>query len=419
MTAPIQAPIAPTVSATEVAISELVQQWVHGGTPSTKDTTLWGGDLPWITSADIVDQRMVEPRRFLSTQGRAHSNAHVAPRGSVLVTTRTGLGKVALAPCDVAISQDITALVVDAGRALGGFVYWYLATTPNLLSRLRQGTSIGGIVRDDLASLRLPLQLISDQAKVIAVLDAIDDAIDKTRAVIDATARVREALLEELLTCGVRVRHGQRESSPQVGRLSPGWSVCRVGDLVERIEAGVSYLALGRAADDSEWGVLKVSSVSWGEFRGSENKALPPGSQVDDRLEVQSGDILVSRSNTPELVGRCVMVQAARPRLLLSDKTLRLIPKISIVEPQFLSLALSAQSARRQIESLATGSSRSMRNISQDRLRSVFLPLPPFIEQRKIVGAVMTVVRTVDVDTRRLDALRTVKSRLAAELLRV
>jgi type I restriction enzyme, S subunit len=144
------------------------------------------------------------------------------------------------------------------------------------------------------------------------------------------------------------------------------------------IEAGISPQCPNRPSSPLEWGVLKLSSISWGEFQPDENKVLPAGFEPDPRLEVRIGDVLISRGNVPALVGRTAYVWQTRPRLILSDITLRLVPNKSLVEPRFLNLVLGSDSCRRQIVRWATGSSLSMVTISRKTLRKVIVPQPAF-----------------------------------------
>ncbi|MGY6759835.1 Hypothetical protein KLENKIAIHU_2108 [Klenkia terrae] len=123
--------------------------------------------------------------------------------------------------------------------------------------------------------------------------------------------------------------------------------------------------------------------MTWGRFRPDENKAVP-AYLVNPRFEIKTGDLLVSRANTSEYVGAPVVVGATRPRLLLSDKSMRL-SAVPGTNPAWLRYMLMAPSARRQIEARATGTSDSMRNISQAGLLAVQLPDCPDSEQRRIV----------------------------------
>jgi type I restriction enzyme S subunit len=159
-----------------------------------------------------------------------------------------------------------------------------------------------------------------------------------------------------------------------------------LGDVLDKIEAGTSFKAQDRPAMNGEVGVLKLSAVTWTIFRPSENKALFPDCDPGDCPRVKKGDLLISRANTTELIGAVVVVHEDQPNLLLSDKTLRLVPKAKVAYPNYLLYALRTPEVRKHLERHATGTSGSMRNISQDNIRATKIPLPPLSEQHRITG---------------------------------
>ncbi len=86
------------------------------------------------------------------------------------------------------------------------------------------------------------------------------------------------------------------------------------------VEGGLVPHPAAEPRSRTDWGVLKVSAVSWGVFEPDENKALPPGMASRPDSEVKAGDFLLSRANTEELVARSVVVEQTPPRLMMSDK---------------------------------------------------------------------------------------------------
>lgn len=168
---------------------------------------------------------------------------------------------------------------------------------------------------------------------------------------------------------------------------SDSWSsLRRLGSLLQRIEAGKSPLTLDRPARFGEYGVLKVSAVSWGEFRPKENKAIPADFDITGVPTVNAGDLIISRANTTELVGAAIVASQDYPQLLLSDKTLKLVPNKELVWPKYLLYALRSQDVRRHIEAHATGTSDSMRNISQANLCAAEIPIPALPDQKRIAA---------------------------------
>ncbi|MEU9076878.1 restriction endonuclease subunit S [Kitasatospora sp. NPDC048538] len=176
-------------------------------------------------------------------------------------------------------------------------------------------------------------------------------------------------------------------NSRAIEALPSGWTRGHLRDVLIAIEAGKSFTCEPRPAEEGEWGIIKVSAMTWGSFRASENKAVPAGKEFDKKHEIRPGDILISRANTREYVGAPVLVGECRPKLLLSDKSLRLVPS-SEVDRKWLLYLLSSPGVRKYISDTATGTKDSMRNISQQALMDTPIDIPPFLEQQRIVDAI-------------------------------
>jgi type I restriction enzyme S subunit len=188
-----------------------------------------------------------------------------------------------------------------------------------------------------------------------------------------------------------------------VGDVPSGWRIVTLHLLIERIDAGKSFAAEPRPATEQEWGVIKVSAMSWGRFLEAENKAVLDKKRINPTYEICPGDLLISRANTADLVGATVLVGDIRHRLLLSDKSLRLIPRTGI-DKAWLNYSLRSPLVRRQFSERATGTSDSMRNLSQVKILSTTLPLPPPDEQREIGHRVDQLLCAADELQQRLEA---------------
>jgi len=162
----------------------------------------------------------------------------------------------------------------------------------------------------------------------------------------------------------------------QLPSLPKGWIWATVDQLLSDIETGKSFKCEERPPSEHEVGVVKVSAVSWGEYNEEESKTCLDDSMIRPELFVQAGDFLFSRANTIDLVGACVIAKHVTKRVMLSDKILRFILVDDFLKTWFQTL-LRSQLGRAAIESLASGNQESMRNIGQERLRQIQVPLPP------------------------------------------
>ncbi|WP_338545170.1 restriction endonuclease subunit S [Pseudomonas benzopyrenica] len=200
-----------------------------------------------------------------------------------------------------------------------------------------------------------------------------------------------------------------------MSELPANWATCTLGELVERIETGKSVKCDERPPQGLENGLVKISAVTWGEFDENESKTLFDSIHLKPEDKIKTGDFLISRANTLELVGSCVLVKSLSKNLYLSDKVLRLV--LSNKAKPWLLVCLRSQAGRQQIESLATGNQLSMRNISQQALKEIRIPLPPLAEQTRIAAKLDELLVQVDTLKARIDGIPSLLKRFRQSVL--
>jgi type I restriction enzyme S subunit len=233
------------------------------------------------------------------------------------------------------------------------------------------------------ADLRKSILTLAVQGKLVPQ-DPCDESADEFITRIAEYRRVKKAKVYEPVAM---------EDAPYEVPFS--WSWVRLGNISLTSDSGWSPQCLSEARSGADWGVLKVSAVSWGVFKPEENKALPPGMTARPDCEVKAGDFLLSRANTEELVARSVVVDQTPPRLMMSDKIVRFTFPDEI-EKTFINLANSSDPARDYYARNASGTSSSMKNIGREVMCNLPIPLPPLAEQRRIVAKVDQLMALVD-----------------------
>ena len=202
--------------------------------------------------------------------------------------------------------------------------------------------------------------------------------LDEQRRIAEAATSagaLSEALLN-LLAAAVTTHAGMLSSLESSSECKP----VRLGSLLSAIVPGRSVAGSDKPPAASDYGVLKVSAVDphgflpYG-FLPYESKTLLDRQDFVSGFSVRSGDLIITRANTPELVGEVCLVDHDYPNLMLCDKTLRLVPR-SNVDPYLLSEMLQSPSVRQQLQSVATGTGRSMKNISQAKIGELLIAYP-------------------------------------------
>ena len=159
-----------------------------------------------------------------------------------------------------------------------------------------------------------------------------------------------------------------------------GWAVRKVSDFVSRFEGGKNIQA--GSENGSPYRILKVSAVTSGVYRESESKPSPDGYCPPASHIVRAGDMLFSRANTEELVGATAIVERTDGKTLLPDKLWRFVWN-EPVEQAYMHALFQSAHIRRELGKLSSGTSASMRNISQGKLFGLPLPIAPFANQKE------------------------------------
>lgn len=219
----------------------------------------------------------------------------------------------------------------------------------------------------DIAWYEFPLPPLDEQRRMAELLWAVEDVIIRWQESVNKIEDLLISIREDNL-CNNKLPRKKLETC------------------VKRITAGKSVLGMSRPAVNNEFGVLKVSAIGAGGFLDDENKVLVDEKTYIHKLRVHKDDILISRANTKELVGRVCKVPQDFPNLMLSDKTLRLEVDEGHVDKDFLSQILRSREVRSQIEASASGTGSAMKNISQEQILNLSLPLPELKTQKRLAS---------------------------------
>jgi type I restriction enzyme, S subunit len=403
-------------------------------------------DCPDIPAASgewgVLKVSAVQPDGFKSHENKIITNkvwinpAYEVQDGDLLISRSNTFQLVGIV-CHVRSPQPQLMLCdktlrmrIDPRRAMTDFVFWQFQQ-PSARRHIEvhaTGTSgsMKNISQPSIRSLRIPLPPLPQQRKITRILTTLDNVIAQTEALIAKYQAIKQGLMHDLFTRGVdatgKLRPPQSEApelykQSNLGWIPKDWEVTTVGDVLISIDAGKSPDCPDRPATSGEWGVLKVSAVQPDGFLSIENKVVQNPTWVNPAYEVHDGDLLISRCNTYQLVGLVCLVRSPQPRLMICDKTLRLRvdPRRATVE--FLFWLMQQAVVRRHIEVHATGTSGTMKNISQPSIRSAAIMLPSITEQTQIASRIQAIEQRIRSERRTQDKLRTQKIGLMQDLL--
>jgi len=266
-----------------------------------------------------------------------------------------------------------------------------------------------GVLRDS-PVLIAPL---NEQIRIADKLDSILAKVDATQARLDKIPNILKRFRQSVLaaaTSGELTEEWRDEN-----QVTFNWDEIKVSDIVRKIEAGKSIKCDERPPREDEFGIIKISAVTWGTYNEEESKTLKDKSIFLENRRVQVGDFLISRANTLELLGMPVIVHDVTKNLMLSDKVLRLI--MDEIEKKWLNYFFRSPMGRTQIENGSSGNQESMRNIGQKALMSITLNNPPLDEKKEIIRRVESLFTMADTVEKQYKEAKTRTNRLTQSIL--
>lgn len=303
------------------------------------------------------------------------------------------------------------------------YLYFLLDFHMDTLSAGSHGSTMKHIKRGELEKypVRLPSQ--REQEKIAEVLATIDSAIEKTEALIAKYQQIKAGLMHDLFTRGVTADgklRAPREQAPELYYEMPiGWipKEWEVGSLAKFLIGGPKN---GYSPPEvSEWsGVfsLGLGCLTASGFRPRQIKVVSGTSDAACAAIVNDGDLLLSRSNTRELVGLCGIYRDIGGTCIYPDLMMRIKPNAK-TSTAYLEAFLLTPKMRIQITAAAVGTSVSMVKLNSKSVLRLEISMPKPDEQLQILRIIEAQRSQLESFEKELFKLRQQKSGLMSDLL--
>lgn len=378
-----------------------------GGTPSRAVASYWGGEIPWVTTAEVDAVYITSSRERITTEALSFSAAKIAQPGTLLMAmygqgkTR---GKVAMLRIPSAMNQACAAIEVGT-RVDAGYLLYYLSAQYDAIRGMSNSGSQDNLNGDIVKGIPVAVPPMPEQRAIAAVLDDVTGLTKELEGLIAKKRDIKQGMLQELMTGRTRL---------------PGYS----GDWheVRLREAGGTYGGL-TGKDKNDFGVGSGLFVTFVEVMAGarllglrlERVRVRPG---EHQNQVQRGDVLFNGSSeTPEEVALAAVIDFdPKPGTFLNSFCFgyRLNDGQRIV-PAYLAYFFRSTQGRMAVSALAQGATRY--NIAKTKLIELALLLPSIPEQRAIVGVLRDAEKAIEALERRLKSARDVKTGVMQELL--
>ena len=332
-----------------VELKDCCSAILSGGTPSTARKDYWDGDIPWITSADIVDIKTALPRKYITDKAIQESATNLIKKGNLIVVTRVGLGKIFANDFDVCISQDSQGLIIKQGIDVN-YLVWVLRDKVQEFKRTSQGSTIQGVTKKQLSEMQIPLPPLEVQHELVAEIESYQRVLDGARIVVD-------------------------NWQPRID-VDPEWPLAELGDLCTIVRGSsprpksdpryygglVPRLMVADITRDGMYTIPQIDSLT--------------GEGAAKSRPMKKGEVIITVSGNPGLP-TILAVDAC-----IHDGFVGLRNTNENVNPEYLYLNLLQQHSINGEQSVGA----VFKNLTTHQVKGFKIPLPPLEVQRTIVA---------------------------------
>lgn len=365
-----------------------------GQSPSSQDCNQDGNGTPFLQGNADFGETNPFPRHFCSVANKLSST------GDILFSVRAPVGAINISDQIYGIGRGLCAFTPNKFNFVK-FFFFALEIVKSELFSVATGSTYEAVSVEQIANAIFIAPPIIEQNAIAQFLDKettkIDNLIAEQQQLIKLLKEKRQAVISHAVTKGLNPDVPMKDSGVEwLGEVPEHWSLVPLKVLISKIESGKSVNAIDVPAEANEIGVLKTSCVYGGKFNPSENKTVIDAEINLVSCPLKEGMLIVSRMNTPELVGATGYVSNAPDNIYLPDRLWQI--HFDKTNEKFIYFWTLSCFYRAYIKSVCTGTSSSMQNLSQEQFKSFLLVVPNEIEQA-------TIARFLDQETAKIDNL--------------
>jgi type I restriction enzyme S subunit len=343
-----------------------VTSLLSGGTPDRKNSSFYDGDIPWITGADIDVDGQIHPRHHITKTAINKSATRVAPDNTVLLVTRTAVGKTAVPNFPVAFSQDLTALTPHAGLDLG-YLDHFLRSRVDYFARNSRGATIKGVTRRVVSELPIPLPPLDEQRRIVAILDKADAIRQKRRQAIAHLDTLTQSIFHDMFA-------SIQDTETVANLAAKSKRSIRTGPFGSQL--------LHEEFTSEGVPVLGIDNVVENKFMWKKERYIDESKFHQlEKYEVFPDDVLITIMGT---TGRCAVVPIGIPRSINTKHICAITPDTEKVLPEFLKAAfLYHPATQRFLKDNTRGA--IMAGLNMGIIKKTPLPLASLSDQKTFV----------------------------------
>lgn len=378
------------------------------------DPKYFGGDIPFLQTGDVSGSNGVVNTHTQTLNDTGLSVSKLFAENTLLITIAANIGDVAKVPFVFACTDSLVAVTArqDADQE---WLRYFLSTKKSYFKGRATQNAQANINLQTIRPLEVPLPPLPEQKAIASVLQCWDRGIEKLEAKLAAKERVKQGLMQELLSGQIRLPGFGEEARMEDGewRIPEGWEMIPLGEL--------GRFSKGMGISKAELSTQGLPCLRYGEiytttdfilnsFRSFISRTIATGSK-----RIQYNDLLFAGSGeTAEDIGKCLAYIRENEEAYAGGDIVILSVNKKVAKADYLSYFLNT-AGRKQLNRMGQG--QSVVHLYSRDLSKVNVPLPPLDEQKATVRVLSAADREIDALRRKLDVWKAQKQYLLNHLV--
>ena len=275
--------------------------------------------------------------------------------------------------------------------------------TPKMLEEYKNSSTQGAsVVRrnleiDSFYQIKIATPSIKEQEKIGSFFKQLDETIALHQRKLDLLKEQKKGFLQKMFP-----KNGAKVPELRFAGFVDDWEQRKLGEMLVNLEAGVS---VNSSDYDTGYFILKTSAIKMGNIDLLEVKSIVSEEVARAKTPLIKNSIIISRMNTPELVGASGLVRESIDNIFLPDRLWQ-GQVAGNFSPEWLIQSINIAANIKKIRDLATGTSGSMKNISKKSMLDLIINVPTLEEQQKIGSFFKQLDDVIALHQRKLDLLK-------------
>ena len=371
---------------------------VGGGTPSTAVPAYWDGDIDWYAPAEIAEQIYVSSsQRKITERGYNHSSAKMLPAGTVLFTSRAGIGKTAILTREGCTNQGFQSIVPNKEQLDSYFIFSRTEELKMYGETVGAGSTFVEVSGKQMADMDLMMPTTIKEQRVIGSFFArLDHLITLHQRKYEKLIEVKKSMLEKMFP-----HDGADVPEIRFAGFTDAWEQRKLGDLAQFSKGsgysksdiknnGTPIILYGRLYTQYETVISDVDTFV---------------DEKDGSVYSRGGEVVVPASGeTAEDISIASVV--AKSGILLGGD-LNIITPQNIIDPTFLAISISNGKPHQDMAKMAQG--KSVVHLHNTDLEKINLLYPKLAEQQQISRYFCQIDHLITLHQRKLEKLKNIK----------